>query len=101
MDETVINPAEEEEGTFELGQILGSRRAFSAIAGRCSAADAECLRRICEQKLFKHKSDSWDEFCPRYIGMSKASANRIIRLLDDFGPDYFELAQLTRITPDH
>src|SRR5947208_12428396 len=51
MDETVINPAEEEEGTFELGQILGSRRAFSAIAGRCSAADAECLRRIREQRL--------------------------------------------------
>ena len=31
---------------------------------------------------------------------SKAQANRVIRYLEEFGPDYFELAQLTRVTPE-
>ena len=84
---------------FELGQILGSRRAFSSVAGRCSAADADCLRRIRDQKLFTGRAETWDEFCPKFFGMSRAKANRVIGYLDEFGPGYFELAQLTQISP--
>jgi hypothetical protein len=32
--------------------------------------------------------------------MTSRHANRIIRNLEEFGPSYFELAQLTRITPE-
>ncbi|MEI9973467.1 MAG: hypothetical protein WDO73_16325 [Ignavibacteriota bacterium] len=32
--------------------------------------------------------------------MSKTHANRLIRHLEEFGPDFFEVAQLTRITPE-
>jgi hypothetical protein len=39
------------EGDFELGVMLGSRRDFASVASRCSAADAECLRRVREKKL--------------------------------------------------
>ena len=85
---------------FELGMMLGSRRAFASVAGRCSAADAECLRRVREKKLYASRAATWDEFCPKFLGLSKAQANRLIRYLEEFGPDYFELAQLTRVTPE-
>ena len=97
MDESICKP---DAGEFELGEILGRRQAFSAIAGRCSAADAACLRRMRDEKLFKLRAETWEAFCPKYLGMSKALANRIIRWLEEFGPEYFELAQLTRITAD-
>lgn len=89
-----------DEGDFELGMMLGTRKAFAAVAGRCSAADAECMRRIREQKLYLTRAANWEEFCPQYLGLSKAQANRLIRYLEEFGPDYFEVAQLTRITPE-
>jgi hypothetical protein len=85
---------------FELGMMLGSRRAFASVAGRCSAADAECLRRVREKKLYLSRAATWDEFCPKFLGLSKAQANRLIRYLEEFGPDYFELTQLTRVTPE-
>jgi hypothetical protein len=87
-------------GDFELGVMLGTRKAFAAVAGRCSAADAECIRRIRDQKLYLRRSASWTEFCPQFLGLSRTHANRIIRYLEEFGPDYFEVAQLTRITPE-
>ena len=88
------------DGDFELGMMLGSRKAFAAVAGRCSAADAECLRRVRDQKLYLSRAETWEEFCPRFLGLSKTHANRIIRHLEEFGPDYFEVAQLTRVTPE-
>src|SRR6185369_10794824 len=89
----------ESDADFKLGEILGTRRAFSSVAGRCSAADAACLRRLRDEKLFAARTATWDEFCPKFLGMSRANANRVIGYLDEFGPDYFELAQLTRINP--
>jgi hypothetical protein len=90
----------DDEGEFALGLMLGSRKAFAAVAGRCSAADAECLRRIRDEKLYLRRAATWEEFCPSHLGLSRAHANRIIHHLEEFGPDYFEIAQLTRITPE-
>ena len=53
-----------------------------------------------DEKLFKLRGETWEGFCRKYLGLSKSFANRIIRWLDEFGPEYFELAQLTRITAD-
>jgi hypothetical protein len=99
MDELKTTLPADDSKDFELGTLLGSRQAFASVAGRCSAADAECIRRIRDQKLYLSRADSWEEFCPEYLGLSKTHANRIVRYLEEFGPDYFELAQLTRITP--
>jgi hypothetical protein len=85
---------------FELGMMLGSRKAFASVAGHCSAADAECLRRVREKKLYLRRAATWEEFCPKYLGLSRVHANRIIRYLEEFGPDYFVLAQLTQVTPE-
>lgn len=100
MNELKITPSADEASEFELGLMLGSRKAFAAVAGRCSAADAECLRRIRDEKLYLRRAATWEEFCPSHLGLSRAHANRIIRHLEEFGPDYFEIAQLKRITPE-
>jgi hypothetical protein len=50
MQEVTTTKAVEEACDFELGMMLGTRKAFASVAGRCSAADAECLRRLREKK---------------------------------------------------
>ncbi len=81
-----------------LGRLLGRREAFNIIAARCSAAEAAHLRQLREQKNYLD-CKTWDEFCERHLHTSKDSANRVIRYLEEFGPSYFEVAQLTRISP--
>jgi len=36
-----------------LGQWMGRREALGAMAGRCSAAEIECQRRIHNEKLYR------------------------------------------------
>ena len=84
----------------ELGKLIGRREAFGLIAGRCSAADAECLRQLRHDKKYKDLAASWEDFCARYLGMSSRNADRTIRLLEELGPGYFEMSQLTRIAPE-
>ena len=81
-----------------LGTLLGRRQAFTAIAARCSAADAASLRDIRKQKAYRTISKNFPEFC-RHLGVSPTHANRLIRYLDEFGPAYFDLAHLTGISP--
>jgi hypothetical protein len=79
--------------TFDVGALVGERRTLSRIAGGCSAADAQCMRKIRETKQYLSKAKTWDEFCPRYLGISRASADRLIRHLEEFGPESFEAMQ--------
>jgi len=83
---------------LDLGTWIGRKQAFGLIAGRCSAADAKCLREIRESKRYRDTGLSWEEFCPKYLGMSRAQADKIIRQLEEFGEAFFHLAGLTRIT---
>jgi hypothetical protein len=82
-----------------LGRLLGRREAFGAMAGRCAAADVAQLREIRDKKLYLEDYANWEEFCGEEAHMTKAKANRLIRYLDEFGPNYFVLAQLTQVSP--
>jgi hypothetical protein len=95
-DEPMADAAE----VLELGIALGQTNAFGLVAGRCSAAQAEGIRRLREQKLYKGCTEKWDDFCPKYLKMSRSEADRTIKLLEEFGPAYFELSQLTRVSPE-
>ena len=90
----------EGDDSFEIGALVGERKTLSKVAGGCSAADAQCLRKIRESKQYLSKSPTWEEFCPKFLGLSKGHANRLIRYLEEFGPGYFELTQLTHVTPE-
>ena len=35
---------------YQLGAWVGRKQAFAALAGRCSAADTECLRQVHAQR---------------------------------------------------
>jgi len=83
----------------EVGVWLGRRQAFAMMAGRCSASDAECLRDIRAHKRYRAFNMAWDQFCTEHLGINRATADRVIRQLDEFGPEFFTLAQLTHITP--
>lgn len=87
-------------GSFELGAILGQRKAFGLIAGRCSAAEAAAIRSLREKRLYQAKKLSWREFCPRHLGMSRSQADHVIQLFEEFGPEFFDLTQMTRIPPE-
>src|SRR3974390_1997395 len=90
----------EDGALLDLGVILGQNLAFGLIAGRCSAAQAESLRRLREEGLFRRANLTWKEFCPKYLKISRSEADRTIQLWEEFGPAYFEVSQLTRISPD-
>jgi len=41
------------EELMELGTWIGRKQAFATIAGGCSAADAECLRQMRDQRTYR------------------------------------------------
>ncbi len=91
---------EHRDDVYELGTWIGRRQAFAAIAGSCSAADAECLRRVRDRKQYRALGMNWDDFCQKRIGINRKTAEQIIQRLEEFGPQYFALAQVTGVTPE-
>ena len=85
------------QATEELYRWLGRRDAFSLMAGRCSAADVERIKRIRDNKLYLAVAKDWEEFCEKELHMSKSNANRMIALRDQLGDAYFYITQATRI----
>jgi hypothetical protein len=83
---------------IDLGRLLGQRRAFAAVAGRCSAAHAQLLRRIHDEKLYRASAPSWRAFCGAYLAITRRHADRLIALLNRFGPIYYEISQLLGIS---
>ena len=84
--------------TLNLGAVLGEIHTLGLMSGRCTAAQAESLRRLREAKQYQRLGVTWEAFCVGYLHMSRSQADRIIALLDEFGPQYFEISQLTRIS---
>jgi hypothetical protein len=95
----VLKSETSNDALLELGIIVGQSQTFAMLAGRCSAAQAQAIRRVREEKLYKGGCERWEDFCARYLRMSRAEADRIIRLLDEFGPAYFDFSYVARISP--
>ncbi len=84
----------------ELFRWIGRREAFAMTAGRCSAAEAECLRRIRDEKQYRKLGLSWEQFCAQRMGLSRRHVGRLVRPLEEFGPSYYHVAQMTHVTPE-
>jgi hypothetical protein len=84
---------------MELGILLGRRQAFALVAGRCTAAQVDAMRRMRDGKLYLRVADKWGEYCSNVLKMTGRNANFLIGYLNEFGPGYFDLAQPTGITP--
>lgn len=85
---------------MELGILLGRRQAFGIVAGRCTAAQVDAMRRMRDSKLYLCVAPDWASYCPKVMKMTGRNANRLIAVLNEHGPGYFDLAQLTGITPE-
>lgn len=85
-------------GAYELGTLVGRHQAFGLIASRCSAADATTLLHIREKKLWRNYAPTWGQFCENHLRISQGHANRLIRLLDEFGEAYFTVARAVPIS---
>jgi hypothetical protein len=83
-----------------LGVLIGRRQAFSSVAARCTAAEVVQMKEIHDTKAYLRLAEDWESFCPEFLQMSHDKANKQIQLLENFGPTYFEVAQLTRISPE-
>src|SRR5579872_6964299 len=78
MNEAVENmpaPASADVQGILLGQWMGHREAFGLIAGRCSAADIEILRRMKEERLYATLDCTWDEFCTRHLHVARRTGD--------------------------
>jgi hypothetical protein len=100
MKELTTGQASMNDALFELGKVLGQGVAFGTIAGRCSAAQAAAIRKVRNEKGHLHFKLTWNEFCPKHLKMSGSQADTFIRLLEEFGPEYFEHTQTVRISAD-
>ena len=90
--------ASSDQDAIELGKWLGRREAFGLVAGRCSAAEVESLRRIRDGNLYQKLGCSWDEFCEQNLHVTRRTVDRDIGYLRRFGPAFFTLRQLSRVT---
>ncbi len=88
------------QGMLELGEWLGLHEAFGVIANRCSAADAECLKRMRDSGHYKRLGLSWEMFCKERAGISRVHADRQIHHLEEFGPNYFRMSEVLHISTD-
>ena len=95
-----MNNPVEDATPFELGEWLGRKQAFGLIAGKTAAADIECMRQIRDGNLFRAKGVDWSGFCHQYAGVTSSYANRLIRQFDEFGPNYFDLSKIVRISAE-
>jgi hypothetical protein len=84
---------------YDLGEWIGRRQAMATLAGACSAADAECLRQVRDGRKYRALGMTWEQFCHKRVGIDRVTAERIIRRLEEFGPRYFTMAQITGISP--
>ena len=100
MDKELLEPQATSPAEFDLGIWLGRRQAFSVMAGKATAAEVECIRKIRDQKLFLSKAQDWAGFCQQFLGASKSHVNGEIRYLETFGPQYFELGRITHVPPE-
>jgi hypothetical protein len=85
---------------LELGAWLGRHQAFGLMANRCSAADAECLKQIRDGGKYKELGMTWATFCQEKAGISRVSADRLIKHLEEFGANYFRLSELMQISSE-
>jgi hypothetical protein len=86
------------EQLLQIGELIGETKAFTRVAGRCTAAKAQALATIHEKKQYRALDMDWETFCKEKLGINRRLADQHIRDLKEFGRQYFDLAQLTPIT---
>lgn len=83
----------------ELGRLVGGAQVSGYLARQCSFAEAQMLKKLKDSGAYKQFGD-WETFCPQRLGISRNTADRIIKNLEAFGEEFFAVAQFTRLSPE-
>src|SRR5258708_35397356 len=83
---------------MELGAWLGRHQAFGLIANRCSAADAECLKKMRASGRYKKLGMTWATICQEWAGVSRASADRTTNTSEEVGANYFRFSEFIEMS---
>jgi hypothetical protein len=94
MEQAKTNP-----DVLSLGIWLGRKQALGMIAGRCVAAEIECLSEVYERKLYLAIDPTWEDYCKNRLGISRRTAERLIRNYRQQGASLTKLTCFTRIRP--
>src|SRR5688500_4820119 len=84
---------------LDLGLWMGRSQAFGMLASKCSAAHAQCLKKLKDEEKHKALGMTWAQLCEEHLGLSRASADRIVLQLERYGDTYFNLSQVMEISP--
>ncbi len=84
----------------ELGTWIGRGQAFGMLANKCSAAQAECLRKARQERSYERLGVNWEEFCEKYAGISRSYAHKLIKRLEEFGAAYFQISEIVPVSPE-
>jgi maltooligosyltrehalose synthase len=82
------------EKAMELGTLSGMHLAFGTVANKCSAADADILKQIRDSGYYKQFNMTWSVYCRNKLNVSRTYADRLIKCREEFGEDYFRIAQV-------
>jgi hypothetical protein len=97
--EVLPPPAQQARRFVGLGTHIGEHLALGFVAHRCSAADAEILKRIRDSGEFKLLGYKWAQFCKEELHITCRHADQMIHNLEVFGPNFFRLGDLIQVSP--
>jgi len=84
---------------LDLGAWIGRSQAFGLVSDHCLAARAQCLEAVRDSAAYRTLNLTWEQFCERHAGISRATADRLIQNRKQFGDAYFHLSEIMRISP--
>ena len=85
---------------FDLATDIGRSQVFGLIGSQCTAAHAVCMRQIRDTQAYRETGLSWEDFCPKYLGIPRRTVDRIIDNLEELGTAYFQLSSVVRISAE-
>src|SRR5215467_11449155 len=89
---------ETKRAAFELGKRTGGQQAFDLVAKRCTAAAAEMLKSVRDSGKYKEMNLTWKQFCEKEFGVSKPFADHQIHCIEQYGADYFRIAEIVPLS---
>src|SRR6185437_10720939 len=85
---------DQDQRILETGLSVGRFQGLALLKSYSSLARAVALKQARQSRVFESFGLTWDDFCARHAGIRRSQANELIRRLNQFGADYFRLADL-------
>lgn len=82
----------------EVFRMIGRHEALGVANGLVSSAWAATLKQLRDSKAHQAFGIDRESFCTTYLNMSRIHADRLISTYEEFGPIYFNLNQVVKLS---